>query len=80
MIALIRHSSNGFSFATINEAISPFFRNHVNYSAMLVCIIPILFAFFCLDKKRNSRTVVSLAIIVMLVALFFSYGWMKWRG
>lgn len=78
LIALIRHSSTGFSFATINEAISPFFRNHVNYSAMLVCIIPILFALFRLHKNRNSRTVVALAIIVMLVALFCSYARGAW--
>ena len=36
VIALVRHFNTGFSFATINDAVSPFFRNHVNYSAMLV--------------------------------------------
>jgi len=77
-IALARHSSNGFSFATINKAVFPFFRNHVNYSAMLVCIIPVWFAFFRLSKTKSTKTFIVLAIIVMLFALFFSYARGAW--
>ncbi len=77
-ISLIKHSTNGFSFASINKAISPFFRNHVNYSAMLVCMIPLLFAFFKFGKTRNTRIAVALAIVTMLTALFFSYSRGAW--
>lgn len=78
VIALIRHQEHGFSFASINDAVYPFFRNHVNYSAMLVCIIPLLFAFFLHSKKRDFKFLLSVIIIIALVALFFSYSRGAW--
>ena len=77
-IALFRHYSNGFSFATINNAVTPFFRNHVNYSAMLVCVVPVLVAFFRLTKKREHKLLLTVAIIIALVALFFTYSRGAW--
>jgi O-antigen ligase len=77
-IALIRHNQTGFSFATINNAVSPFFRNHVNYSAMLVCMLPVLAALFQFTKKKKLKLLLSIAIIVALVALFFSYARGAW--
>ena len=78
VIALLRHYQTGFSFATINDAVNPFFRNHVNYSALLVCIIPVLVAIFQLSKKKNIKLLLIGAIIVALVALFFSYARGAW--
>jgi len=78
VIALFRHYQTGFSFPTINEAVSPFFRNHVNYSAMLVCILPVLVAFFQLSKKKRLKQLLAAAIIIALVALFFSYARGAW--
>lgn len=77
-IALLRHYQTNFSFATINDAVSPFFRNHVNYSAMLVCIIPVLMAFFQLSKKKNVKYFLVVVIITALIALFFSYARGAW--
>lgn len=78
VIALARHYNYGFRFANINDAVYPFFRNHVNYSAMLVCITPILFAFFTNAKKRNLRLFTGSAIIIVLIALAFSYARGAW--
>jgi O-antigen ligase len=78
IIALIKHSSNGFRFAHINDAVSPFFRNHVNYSAMLVCILPIFFAMYRLSNFKKQNFFISLAIIILLAALFFSYARGAW--
>ena len=77
-IALIRHSLTGFHFANINDAVAPFFRNHVNYSAMLVCIIPIFFAFYKLSSSKKIKALTAVSIIVLLVALFFSYSRGAW--
>lgn len=77
-IALVRHFDMGFSFATINDAVSPFFRNHVNYSAMLVCTLPVLIAFFQLCKRNHLKSLIIIAIVVVLVALFFSYARGAW--
>jgi O-antigen ligase len=78
IVILTRHSIYGLSFATINDAVFPFFRNHVNYSAMLVCLIPILFACFHLSKKKSWKYMIAIAIIVSLTAAFFSYARGAW--
>ena len=78
LIALVRHGLTGFSFATVNEAVSPFFRNHVNYSAMLVCLLPVWFAFFHLTKNKVQRWFILAVIGLSLAALFFSYARGAW--
>jgi O-antigen ligase len=78
MITLSRHYNYNFSFAGINTALHPFFRNHVNYSAMLVCMLPVLFAFYKLNKSKRIRNFLIAAIIVLLIALFLSYARGAW--
>ncbi len=78
VIALYRHAASEFSFATINKAVSPFFRNHVNYSSMLVCAIPFFFAVHQLSRDRRIRILIIIAILVLLIALFFSYARGAW--
>ena len=78
VIALLRHSFHWFRFQNINEAVSPFFRNHVSYSAMLVCVIPIFYAFYQLSKKRKNKNLIIAAILILMIALFFSYARGAW--
>jgi O-antigen ligase len=78
LVVLLRHWELGFSFATINDAAFPFFRNHVNYSAMLVCILPVVAGAFAWTRSKNARTWIGIAIAIMLVALFFSYARGAW--
>lgn len=77
-VTLYRHYALGFSFAGINDALTPFFRNHVNYSAMLVCFVPVLIAFYKLTKKQYIRLLTGAALSVVLIALFFSYARGAW--
>jgi O-antigen ligase len=76
IIVLYRHAILGFTFANVNKAVSPFFRNHVNYSAMLVCGMPVLIAAYHLNKR--FRTSILIAIMILLTALFFSYARGAW--
>lgn len=78
LITLVRHSLTGFRFAGINDALTPFFRNHVNYSAMLVCLLPLWVAFFHLSPSITQRRWIAAVIAVLLVALFFSYARGAW--
>ncbi len=78
LVSLYRHYLYGFSFAGINDALTPFFRNHVNYSAMLVCFVPLLIAFYKLTKKQHLRLLTGAALSVVLIALFFSYARGAW--
>jgi O-antigen ligase len=76
VISLYRHALTGFRFADINHAVAPFFRNHVNYSSMLVCTVPVLIASYQLNKKY--RLLIAVMGITILTALFFSYGRGAW--
>jgi O-antigen ligase len=78
VIILMRHYQYDFSFANINDATVPFFRNHVNYSAMLVCMIPVLFAFYKGTRSKEGKLVLGGVILISLVALFFSYARGAW--
>lgn len=77
LITLVRHAFYGFQFAYINKALQPFFRNHVNYSAMLVCLIPVSVAVWKLAAPRFKKWLILL-ITIFMVALFFSYSRGAW--
>jgi O-antigen ligase len=78
LVTLVRHYKYDFTFAGINDALKPFFRNHVNYSAMLVCIIPVFFAFYKLNHSKKIKYAVVAAIVILLIALFLSYARGAW--
>lgn len=77
-IALYKHAGLGFTFAKINTALAPYFRNHVNYSALLVCMVPVQMAFFRLTKKKTLKIIVLLTLVVVLAALVLSYARGAW--
>lgn len=51
---LVHHAVLDFGFNEINQAVVPFFRNHVNYAAMLTVMIPPV-AIMWLHEKRGTR-------------------------
>lgn len=76
---LIRHSFYGFSFELVKKTIFPFFRNHVNYSAMLVCLLPVAWSMYQLTPNENKRKVwIKRGMILGLVALVFAYSRGAW--
>jgi O-antigen ligase len=77
-VILVHHAFYAFRFADMNKAVFPFFRNHVNYSALLVCVIPLFFAFYRLSHSGKPKQLIIIAIIILLVALFFTYARGAW--
>lgn len=77
VISLIKHASYGFSFESINLTLTPFFRNHVNYAALLVCLMPILFMWQHFSTGK-ARVLVVVCIVIFLAALFFAYSRGAW--
>ena len=76
---LLRHAWYGFSFVDIKKTVYPFFRNHVNYSSMLVCLLtPAIALRFLTAKENKNRKWISLAILIGLIGLFFSYSRGAW--
>jgi O-antigen ligase len=78
IIILVRHAFDGFTFATINNALKPFFRNHVNYSAMLVCVIPVVYVYIQTAKYSSQRTIAIIVLAILLSALVLSYSRGAW--
>lgn len=78
IVSIIRHAETSFSFATINDALAPFFRNHVNYSALLVFMIPLQVLFFVQVKNKLWRQALFLSFFLTLPALYFSFARGAW--
>lgn len=78
LIILWNQAAGGFSFEAVNDAVKPFFRNHVNYSSMIVCGLPLLAAMFFLSKDPLIRSVTLAGIFILLLAIFLSYARGAW--
>ncbi len=77
-LSLMRQSMDGFSFEKVNQALSPYFRNHVNYGALLAALLPIAVAFYWLSEKKIHQRLMLFAILLLLVALVFSFSRGAW--
>jgi O-antigen ligase len=75
-LVLVKHASLGFAFADANRSVEPLFRNHVNYAALLVCLLPVAIAAWHLHpgQRRRLRWVIGIAA----AGLLFSYSRGAW--
>ena len=78
LITLVRHGFYGYSFASINRSLEPYFRNHVNYSAMLVCVIPIIAGYRSAVTSLSKKKITTVILVLLLLALFLSYARGAW--
>jgi O-antigen ligase len=78
LVILIRHAGFSFRFADTNLAVTPFFRNHVNYGALLACIILVFGAWTVFTRKTKRRLYLIAVLIILLAALYFSYSRGAW--
>lgn len=79
IITLFRHGADAFSFESINRHLFPFFRNHVNYASMLVCLLAVLFCAYQLTPKQTAqRKWLLMALVVGLSALALAYSRGAW--
>lgn len=75
LLVVVKHARSGFSFESANLAAVPFFRNHVNYAALLVFTVPLQIAFLQ-HKKYRKPALYALAFTV--TALYLSYSRGAW--
>lgn len=80
VLTMARHAAAGFTFAAINESLAPFFRNHVNYSALLVCMVPLLFFFLKASTSRSIKMLLRVLLLISLAALLLSYARGAWMA
>ena len=74
ILAEVLHAALGFSFEKVNTALEPFYRNHVNYSALLVFTVPLQIAAIQLAKTRNLKLLLVCIFLICCGALYFSYA------
>jgi len=78
IVVLIRHSQYGFTFSTVNNAIIPIYRNHVDYA----CCIGLLLPFgWWMRKEANDRRIrnfFTFALLMMVVGIYFSFTRAAW--
>ena len=76
---LIRHAFYGFSFENMYKTLAPFFRNHVNYSSMLVCLLPVAWCVWTLTPVDHpNKKWILYGIGIGLIGLLFAYSRGAW--
>ena len=71
---IIRHAMQGFSFDEINKPMYPFFRNHVNYAAILSVFFPfILLVRSWYLKGSYTRWLLTFSVFLYVIAIYLSY-------
>ncbi len=78
IIVLIRHSQYGFTFSTINNAIVPIYRNHVDYAASLGIVLPFVWMMRKWFVAKSPRLFLLLSVGLILLGIYFSYTRAAW--
>ena len=73
IIVLIRHSFEGFSFASSYDVVRPFYRNHVSYASISVICLPFVWAFYRVNIYQKRHSFLWIAIIMFVIGIYFSY-------
>jgi len=68
---MLQHASLGFTFDSINKAVRPIFRNHVNYAIMLLAFLPFLSYLLVSSKKKGILK--YLLLVYLLVAIYLTF-------
>jgi O-antigen ligase len=76
--SLIRHAFFQFSFVSVKEIYWPFFRNHVNFSAMLVCLLAVLFAMYRLTPPSRNKKILLVGLMIGLASVILAYSRGAW--
>ena len=79
LITVIKHAGYGFSEEAGHWIMSPFFKDHTSYGAVIALFYPVVVSLF-FDKERSaiSRTLIGIILIIFSVALFYSYTRAAW--
>jgi len=76
---LIKHAARGFSQASANYVMNPFYNDHTSYGAMLAMFIPVLVGFlFNKEMKTYMRTLSGFVLLYFVIAIIFSYTRAAW--
>lgn len=79
LVTVIKHAGHGFSEEAGHWIMSPFFKDHTSYGAIIALFYPIVVSLF-FDKERSaiSRTLIGVILLIFTIALFYSYTRAAW--
>ena len=69
---MLRHAATGFGFDTINKAVRPIYRNHVNYGIMLTAGLP-FYAYLIATSRARTKLLWYLGGTIYLLAIYLTY-------
>lgn len=76
---IYNHSVYGFDEQTAHWVMSPFYKDHTSYGALLAMFIPFTFAFaFDRNSTRAKRIASFIVFILFIVAVALSYSRAAW--
>ncbi|MFN8286610.1 MAG: O-antigen ligase family protein [Chitinophagales bacterium] len=70
---LVRYALIHFDFDEVNKPMPPFFRNHVNYAAIITIFFPFILLVRSWYPKGLLRNVLNAGVVLFLVGIYFSY-------
>jgi putative inorganic carbon (hco3(-)) transporter len=78
---IVIHAQDGFSEQLAHYAMTPFYKDHTSYGAMLAMFIPVLIAY--VNDRNNTPFIKSsalLLLILFILAVVLSYTRAAWLG
>ncbi len=79
VITIARHAAYGFEFDLVNRTVTPYFKNHVSYAAMLTLVLPFVwYARKWYAEGSWTRMVINAGLLIMLAGIYFSYTRGAW--
>ncbi len=72
-IVLVRHAIDGFTFMGSHHVVRPIFRNHVNYSAIIVTVLPFMWALYKNTNKGLWKNIMLMVLVIFIFGTYFSY-------
>ncbi|MBS1592751.1 MAG: O-antigen ligase family protein [Bacteroidetes bacterium] len=75
IVSVLRHGIiYQFSFSDVNHCVTPYFRNHVNYAAMISIFFPfVVWAASWYAKGTVTHKVLVASIVLYIIATYLSY-------
>ena len=79
LYTLIHHASYGFGEEESHWVMSPFFKDHTIYGAIVALIVPLIIGLFFSKKHQPITQAILIAFFVInILALYFSYTRAAW--
>lgn len=78
IVIMVRHSQYGFAFESINKAVIPIYRNHVDYACCLGIILPFVWFMRRWFANNTARFFFVMAMGLILLGIYFSFTRAAW--